>query len=118
MEVIMKILKKIILTLIVLFSVVALPVKASAFDELNLKIKDAEERLQNSIEVLTAINPRMCDIILNEPWTPNSDLANYYFLNFHTKEFFEYSKAVGDLEDLKELRFYATMNDLSNKSKN
>ena len=116
----MNIFKKTILTLMIIFLVSAIPantVKSSNFDDLNSKIKVAEQRLQDSIEVLKSISPQMCNIILNEPWTPNFDFAKYYFLNFHQKEFFDYSIAVGDLEDLKELQFYATMNDLSNKAK-
>lgn len=117
----MKIFKKIILTILVLISVAAIPVKAAgkvySADDLNLQIKSVEKRLKNSIDALRAINPEMLDIILTKPWTTASNIAIRYFLDFYKKEFFEYLDAVGDLEALNELRFYADMNALSNQPK-
>lgn len=90
---------------------------ADEFDDLRDEITKAEVRLRESERKLIDINPEMFAFYkMNRYYSSSSDIVNFY-LKEHAKEYFEYAKALGDLEDLKEVYNMAIMNSINRGKK-
>lgn len=96
--------------IIVLIGIICYKCYADEFDDLKIQIHNAEIRLQKAEKKLIDINPEMFEFYKqNKNYSTSSEVVNFY-LNEHRKEYFEYEKAFGDLEDLLEIYNMALMN--------
>lgn len=116
----MKSIKKILVLLTMLISILAplninsLTVKASDnIEELRIKIAKAEQRVEKAKEKLLAIDQRKGWIFIYGKYGDVYNEAVTFFLQNYWDEYSEYINATCNVEDLKEIEFYATMNYLS-----
>lgn len=118
----MKFIKKILVLLTILVSILAplngnsLTAKAAdSIEELRIKIVEAEQRVEKAKKQLLAIDQQKGWLFIYGKYgDAYNETVNFFLQNFRD-EYSEYINAACDVEDLRELEFYAIMNELSNK---
>ena len=118
----MKFIKKILVLLTILISILAplngnsLTAKAAdSIEELRIKIVEAEQRVEKAKKQLLAIDQQKGWLFIYGKYGDAYNEAVNFFLQNHRDKYSEYINAACDVEDLRELEFYAIMNELSNK---
>lgn len=91
----------------------AIPVKADRWEELKKAIAVAEDKLASAKANLYLANMTAYRIFMDQPLSEGFQRSEKFLREKHPKEYWDYMCSKGDLEELKELLFYATMNDLS-----
>ena len=116
----MKFTKKILVLLTMLVFILAplnvnfLTVKAADnIEELRTKIAEAEQRVEKAKKQLLAIDQQKGWLFVYGKYGDAYNEAVNFFLQNHRDEYSEYINATCNVEDLKEIEFYATMNYLS-----
>lgn len=118
----MKFIKKILVLLTILISILAplngnfLTAKAAdSIEELRIKIVEAKQRVEKAKKQLLAIDQQKGWLFIYGKYGDAYNEVVNFFLQNHRDEYNEYRNAACDVEDLRELEFYAIMNELSNK---
>lgn len=88
------------------------PVKANRWEELKKAIAAAELRLSHAKASLYLANRTAYKILVEQLWTERYQRAEKFLRENHPNEYWEYIAAKAELDELRELCFNATMNDL------
>lgn len=99
------------IALLTMLSIVS-PVKADRWEELKRAITAAELRLSQAKTKLYLANKTAYRIFIDQSWTARFQRAEKFLRENHPNEYWEYIAAKGKLDELMELLFTATMNDI------
>lgn len=88
------------------------PVKADRLGDLKKAVAQAEIKLSHAKANLYLANRTAYRIFMNQPWTENFQQAEKVLRENCPTEYREYIAAKAELDELRELLFTATMNDL------
>lgn len=104
---------KMVLAVVAGLLIVSIPVKADRWEELKKAIAVAEDKLAEAESNLYLANMTAYRIFMDQPWSEGFQRTEKFLREKHPKEYWGYMCSKGDLEELKELCFYATINDMS-----
>lgn len=88
------------------------PVKADRLEDLKKAVAHAEVKLSHAKANLYIVNRTAYKIFMEQPWTEEFQQTERFLRENYPNAYWGYIIAKGELEELKELLFTATMNDI------